>query len=232
MTETANTDTEKYLKTGAHIGTKYKTFGMKKYIYKRRDDGLKVMDIQTLDERISLSAKMIAKYEKDKIIVVSRKLYGKTPIKMFAETTGAKAIPSRFIPGTFTNPEGKEFIELQLLIVTEPDTDFQAIKEAKSLKVPIIALCSTNNSTKDVDLIIPVNNKGRKSLALVYFMIAEKSLIERKEIKNEKEFKKTVEDFEYKIKEGKDELMKEKRNIETKRRQGKGRGRQPRERRQ
>ncbi|MFH1664382.1 MAG: 30S ribosomal protein S2 [archaeon] len=223
MTETVNSDTEKYLKTGAHIGTKYKTFGMKKYIYKSREDGLKVMDIQTLDERINLAAKLIAGYEKEKVVVVSRKLYGKTPIKMFAETTGAKSLYSRFIPGTFTNPEGKEFLEPRLLIVTEPDTDFQAIKEAKKLKIPVIALCSTNNTTKDVDLIIPVNNKGRKSLALVYWLVAKKVLLERKEIKSEKEFTKTAEDFEYQIKEGKEELMKEKRNSESKRRQTRGR---------
>ncbi len=226
METTTNTETERYLKTGAHIGTKYKTWGMKKYIYKRRDDGLKVMDIKTLDERINLAAKLISNYEKDKVVVVSRKLYGKTPIKQFAEAVGAKAIPSRFIPGTFTNPEGKEFTELSLLMVTEPDADFQAIKEAKSLRIPIISLSSTNNSTKDIDLIIPVNNKGRKSLALVFWMVARNILIERKEIKNEKEFTKTAEDFEYKLKEGKEELMKEKRNMERKRRpMKKGRGR-------
>ncbi len=225
--ENINPDTEKYLKTGAHIGTKYKTWGMKKYIYKTRDDGLKVMDIQTLDTRIKLAAKLISQQEKEKVVVVSRKLYGKTPIKEFAKATGAKAIPSRFIPGTFTNPEGKEFTEFSLLIVTEPDADFQAIKEAKSMHIPIIALCSTNNSTKDLDLIIPVNNKGRKSLALVFCLLAKNILLERKEIKNEKEFTKTIEDFEYKIKEGKEELMKEKRN-EERRRAGK-RGRQKRD---
>jgi small subunit ribosomal protein S2 len=219
--EKASTDTEKYLKTGAHIGTKYKKGGMRKYIYKRREDGLKVMDIQTLDERIKIAAKFIARFEKDKIVVVSRKLYGKTPTKEFAEAIGAKAIHSRFIPGTFTNPEAKEFTELQLLVATEPDSDIQAIKEAKKLRIPIIALCSTNNSTNDIDLIIPVNNKGRKSLALVYWIMAKKVLVERGDIKNEKEFKKTVEDFEYKIKEGKEELIKEKRNLERKRKQAK-----------
>ncbi|PIN98680.1 MAG: 30S ribosomal protein S2 [Candidatus Diapherotrites archaeon CG10_big_fil_rev_8_21_14_0_10_31_34] len=217
-----STDSEKYLKTGAHIGTKYKTDGMKKYIYKRRDDGLKVMDIQTLDSRIEIASKFISKYDKNKIIVASRKLYGKTPVIQFAQATSGKALTGRFIPGSFTNPEGKKFLELDLLIVTEPDSDFQAIKEAKKLKIPIIALCSTNNNTKDVDLIIPVNNKGRKSLALVYWMLAKKTLTERKEIKNEEEFKVTVEDFEYKIKEGKEELLKEKRTAEAKRRGKKG----------
>lgn len=217
-----STDAEKYLKTGAHIGTKYKTDGMKKYIYKRREDGLKVMDIQTLDSRIEIASKFISNYDKEKVVAASRKLYGKTPIMQFSEAIGGKAVTGRFVPGTFTNPEGKKFIELDLLIVTEPDSDFQAIKEAKKLKVPIIALCSTNNSTKDVDLIIPVNNKGRKSLALVYWMLAKKILTERKEIKSENEFKKTIEDFEYKIKEGKEELLKEKRTAEAKRRGKRG----------
>ncbi|MBU2100323.1 30S ribosomal protein S2 [Candidatus Micrarchaeota archaeon] len=220
--ETTATDAEKYLKTGAHIGTKYKTWGMKKYIYKRREDGLKVMDIQILHQRIELAAKMISKHEKEKVAVVSRKLYGKTPIKKFTELAGGKSLASRFIPGTFTNPEAKEFVEPSLLIVTEPDADFQAVKEAKSLRIPIIALASTNNSTKDIDLIIPVNNKGRKSLALVYWMLAKKVLLERGEIKNEKEFKNEVEDFEYKIKEGREELMKEKREEERRRRGTRG----------
>ncbi len=224
MEKETTTETERYLKTGAHIGTKYKTGNMLKYIYKSREDGLKVMDIKTLDERINIAAKFISKYEKEKVVVVSRKLYGKTPIKEFGKATGTKAVHGRFVPGSFTNPEGKKFIELALLIVTEPDTDFQAIKEAKKLKVPIIALCSTNNSTKDVDLVIPVNNKGRKSLALVYWTLAKIILLEREEIKNEKEFKKTTEDFEYKIKEGKEELMKERMAMESKRK-GKGRGR-------
>ncbi|MEW6295439.1 MAG: 30S ribosomal protein S2 [Candidatus Diapherotrites archaeon] len=202
---------DKYLKAGVHIGTKFKSFYMKRYIFKRRPDGLFVMDIQTLDERIRAAAKLAASFPKEKIIVVSRKLYGKTPINEFADAIGAKALTARFVPGTFTNPGGKEFVEAGLLIATEPDADAQAIEEASSLRAPIIALCSTNNETKNIDLIIPVNNKGRKSLALVYWLLARELLKERGEIKSDEEFKKKIEDFEFKITEMREEDIEQKR---------------------
>lgn len=202
---------EKYLTSGAHIGTKFKSCGMRKYIYKRREDGLMVMDINTLDERIGTAAKFISAFKKEKVVVVSRKLYGKTPIRQFAEATGAVPLNGRFVPGTFTNPEGKEFIEPNVLVVTDPESDKQAIEEATKLRVPIIAFCSTNNSTRNIDLVIPINNKGRKSLALGYWLLAREVLKERKEIKSNEEFKKKIEDFEYQLKELEDESIEERR---------------------
>jgi small subunit ribosomal protein S2 len=193
------------LKSGAHIGTKYKTGEMRKYVFKRRKDGLRVLDVQTLYKRIRLSAKMLSRYPKERIAVVSRKLYGQLPVKRFAEAVGAKAFLGRFVPGTFTNPEGKEFFEPKIVLVTDPDVDHQAVSEAARLKIPVIALCSTNNSTKNVDLVIPVNNNGRKSLALVYWLLAVQLLKELKEIKKDSEFNKKVEDFEYQIKDEEEE---------------------------
>lgn len=215
---------EKYLKTGAHIGTKFKTCDMKRYIYKRRSDGLMVMDIKTLNERIALSAKFIAMYPKERVVVVSRKLYGKSAVNEFADSIGGMAITGRFVPGTFTNPEGKEFIEAKLLIATEPDADRQAIEEAVKLKIPIVALCSTNNTTRNIDLIVPINNKGRKSLALAYWLLAREVLKERKEIKSDNEFTKKVEEFEYQLKEIREESLQEKRKEMSRVPEKRGRG--------
>jgi len=198
-------ETDKYLKTGAHIGTRYKSGDMVKYIYKVRRDGLKVMDIETIDKRIKIVAKFLAKYDPKKIIVVSRKLYGQETVKIFAETIGAVPIFGRFIPGTLTNPIGKKFLEAEVLVATEPEPDAQAIKEASAMRIPVIALASTNNSLSNVDLVIPVNNKGRKSLALVYWLLAREILINRGEIKKPGDFKIDIEDFEYKMKEGETE---------------------------
>ncbi len=191
--------TERYLKTGAHIGTRFKSGDMKPYIYKQRSDGLKVLDIQITDQRIAAAAKMIAELPADRIMVVSRKLYGQTPAKKFADAIGAKSIVGRFIPGTFTNSNNKRFVEPKIVVVSEPDSDGQAVNEAAAVKATVIALCSTNNSTKHVNLVIPINNKGRKSLALVYWLLAREVLKARGTISKDDDFKENVEDFEYKL---------------------------------
>lgn len=202
MAEKTLIDVESYLKTGSHIGTKFKSGEMRRYILKVRKDGLNVLDIQKIDERIKLAAKFIARYAPEELVVVSRKLYGQTPAKEFAKIIGAKEIVGRFVPGTFTNPTAKKFIEPKILLVTEAEPDSQAITEARKIRIPVIALSSTNNSLKNVDFIIPVNNKGRKSLALVYWLLAREYLKERGEIKSDDGFTKSLEDFEYKMKEG------------------------------
>ena len=205
MTENEKIDSEIYLKTGAHIGTKFKSGDMTRYIYKTRKDGLKVLNIDLIDERISTMAKFLSKFPAEKIAVVSRKLYGRVPIEKFAELTGARAFSSRFVPGTFSNPYAKEFFEPEVVIVTEPESDWQAINEAKKIRVPVIGLCSINNSLKYIDMIVPINNKGRQSLALAYWLLAKRLLIENSSIKNESEFKTKLEDFEYKLKEGEEQ---------------------------
>ncbi|HIH21274.1 MAG: 30S ribosomal protein S2 [Candidatus Diapherotrites archaeon] len=192
---------DKYLKSGAHIGTKFKSGEMKKYIYKKRPDGLSVLDVQTLDERIRIAAQTIAQVPAEKIAVVSRRLYGQTPAEKFAETTGAKPMTSRFVPGTFTNSRSKEFFEPKLVIATEPESDSQAIEEASKIKAMVIALCSTNNSTKNIDLVIPANNKGRKSLALVYWLLAREVLKAKGLLASDEQFSRSIEEFEYKLSE-------------------------------
>ncbi|HIH15973.1 MAG TPA: 30S ribosomal protein S2 [Candidatus Diapherotrites archaeon] len=193
---------EKYLKTGAHIGTKFKSGEMRKYIYKVRKDGLKVLNIETLDQRLAIAARFLAQFPAKNVVAVSRKLYGQTPAKAFAEAIGGTCIVGRFVPGTLTNPAAKRFVEAKAVIVTEPEPDYQAIAEAKVVRIPVLALCSTNNSTKNVDLVIPINNKGRKSLALAYWLLAREFLKANGSISSDAEFTKSVEDFEYKMKEG------------------------------
>jgi len=194
-------ETEKYLNTGAHIGTKFKTGTMKRYIYKARKDGLNVLDVQMLDERLGLAAKFLAGFSGPEIIVVSRKVYGQTPAKTFADSIGAKAIISRFVPGTFTNPESNHFTEPKAVMITDPDIDSQAILEATKMRIPVVALASTSNNLTNIDICVPINNKGKKSLALAYWILAREILKERGDIKDVSAFSKSAEDFEYKMKE-------------------------------
>ncbi|MDI6810185.1 MAG: 30S ribosomal protein S2 [archaeon] len=191
-----------YLASGVHIGTQQKTGDMKRFIYQARPDGLYLLDIKMMDRRLRIAARFLANYEPSSILVVSAREYGHHPVSMFAKVTGAEAIVGRFIPGTLTNPDSAYFIEPSILVVTDPMTDEQALKEGVNAGIPIVALCDTNNSSTNIDLIIPTNNKGRKALATVYWLLAREMLRERyrKEGKEEEfMFDYKEEDFEAEI---------------------------------
>lgn len=176
------TTLDDYLAAGIHIGTRQKNADMKPYIYKVRSDGLYVLDVKKTDERIRVAAKFLAKFPPDKILVVSRRQYGQRPIKDFAKIIGAISIAGRFVPGTLTNPNYPKFIEPEVLIATDPRGDEQALKEATNIGIPVVALCDTDNAAGGVDIIIPTNNKGKKALALIYWMLAKEVLRERGEL--------------------------------------------------
>jgi small subunit ribosomal protein S2 len=163
---------DEYLAAGVHIGTQQKTENMMKFVYRVRTDGLYVLDIQATDERIKMAANFLSKYDPSRILVVSARQYGQFPAKMFAKAIGARSMVGRFIPGTLTNPTVEHFFEPDVIIVTDPTGDAQVIKEAVDINIPVVALCDTNNMTSDVDLVIPTNNKGRKALSLVYWLMA------------------------------------------------------------
>lgn len=190
---------DQYLAAGIHIGTQQKTKDMKKFIYRVRQDGLYVLDVRKTDERLRTAGRFLAKFDPQSILAVSVRLYGQKPVKKFGEVTGARAIPGRFLPGTMTNPAVKNFMEPDVLIVTDPRADHQALKEAVEIGIPIVALVDTENFLSYVDLAIPTNNKGRKALALIYWILAREILYNRKEIESREDFKIPVEDFEMRI---------------------------------
>jgi small subunit ribosomal protein S2 len=190
---------DKYLAAGLHIGTQQKTKDMERYIYRVRADGLYVLDVRKTNDRILSAAKFLAKYDPDDILVVSTRQYGQAPVRKFAEVTGVKAIPGRFIPGTLTNPQYAKFIEPKILVVTDPRSDSQAIIEAKQIGIPVLALCDTENLLGNVDIVVPVNNKGRKAIALVYWLMAQEMQREKGVIGPEDELDVPATDFEIKI---------------------------------
>ncbi len=182
-----------YLTAGVHIGMKSCTPYMKQFVYKVREDGLAVFNLQKVDNRIKIAADFLAKF--DKILVVSRKENAAKAIESFAKAVGGKAISGRFLPGTLTNPSYKGFYEPDVLVVADPLIDDQAVKEAKKKRIPVVALCDTFNMVRDIDLVIPANNNGKKSLALIFWVIAREILENRKEIKKYSDFKATLKDF-------------------------------------
>jgi small subunit ribosomal protein S2 len=184
---------DEYLAAGVHIGTQQKTNDMMPYIYRVRSDGLYVLDVQSTDKRIRLAAKFLSKYDQTNILIVSARQYGQRPALMFAKATGATANVGRFVPNTLTNPAFRGFIEPDVIIATDPSGDAQAVNEAVDVGIPVIALCDTNNMTSNVDLVIPTNNKGRKALTLIYWLLARQVL---RESGQEDRFKYTISDFE------------------------------------
>ncbi|HPZ32645.1 MAG TPA: 30S ribosomal protein S2 [Methanoculleus sp.] len=167
---------EEYLAAGVHIGTQQKSKDMMKFIYRVRGDGLYILDIQATDDRIKTAAKFLSQYDPAKILVVTSRQYGQYPAKMFADAIGGMAVIGRFIPGMLTNQRLNKYIEPDVVVVTDPISDAQAVNEAVQTGIPVVALCDTNNMTKYVDLVIPTNNKGRKALSLIYYLLTKEML--------------------------------------------------------
>ncbi len=182
-----------YLTAGMHIGMKSCTPYMRQFVYKIRDDGLAVFNLQKVDERIRTAVEFLSRFKK--ILVVSRKENAAPAIKAFAEAVDAKAIAGRFSPGTLTNPSYRGFYEPGVVFVVDPLIDDQAIREARKRRVPIVALCDTFNISEDIDLCIPTNNNGRKSLALMFWLMARELLKKRGDLKKDSDFKYTLKDF-------------------------------------
>ncbi|MCL4438048.1 MAG: 30S ribosomal protein S2 [Candidatus Thermoplasmatota archaeon] len=187
---------EEYQKSGVHIGTQIKSKDMQDYIFKIRNDGLYILDIKKTNHALIVASRMLSRIDPSQILVVAQRQYAFRPVIKFSEILGTKSIVGRFIPGTLTNPQMKNYLEAKVVMVTDPLADTQVMKEARMIGAPIIALCDANNKTDYVDLVIPTNNKGRRSLAVIYWLLARQTLKSRGAIKDDSDFKYSVDDFE------------------------------------
>ncbi|MFH0905780.1 MAG: 30S ribosomal protein S2 [archaeon] len=186
-----------YLKNGIHIGTKFKNGAMRKFIFKARPDKLNVMDIQKIDRRIRSGIDFIQRFKPEDVVFVSRKKYSHVGIKLLEKTFAFKSRLNRFVPGSFTNPESALFIEPKLVFISDPNVDRQAILEAKKAKIPVMALATTSSNVRDIDYIIPYNNKGRSAIALFFWLLNRELQLRNGIIKSPTEFPYTVESFTY-----------------------------------
>ena len=170
---------EDYLAAGIHIGTQQKTKDMERFIHRVRTDGLYVLDVSQTDDRIRTAGSFLSGYAPEQILVASSRQYGRFPAEKFADAVGARARTGRFIPGTLTNPKYAGYIEPDVVVVTDPIGDSQAVKEAITVGIPVIAMCDSNNTVSNVDLVVPTNNKGRKALSVVYWLLSNETLDNR-----------------------------------------------------
>jgi small subunit ribosomal protein S2 len=187
------------LSAGIHIGTRMKTLDMEPFIYRVRPDGLFVLDVKKTDDRIRVTAKFLSRYDHEKVAVAATRLYAQEPIKKFCQLTGATPLIGRFIPGQLSNPQYPGRIDPEVIVVSDPRADAQAVKEASKVGIPIVALCSTDNEFAGVDLVIPTNNKGRRALAVIFWLLARQVLRERGELGPDRDPPATIDDFEAKV---------------------------------
>ena len=179
-----------YERHAVHIGTNQKSADMRGFLDLIQQDssGLHLIDVNQTDARIRVVANFLSNYESERILIVSARQYGQRPARKFARAIGARHIVGRFIPGTLTNPRLRTYIQPEVILVTDPAADSQALSEAVKSGLPVVAICDANNRLRNVDLALPANNKGRRSLALVYWLLAREMLKADGTVKNDMEW--------------------------------------------
>jgi len=171
---------EDYLKSSIHLGTRVITPDMKQFVYKRRADGLAVFNTTLLDKKIRESADFFAKYSPQEVIVVCKREAGWKPMELFSKVTGIKAFTKKYPPGILTNPNLEIFLETELVLICDPWIDKNAFNDALRIKIPILAICDTNNYTQGITQILPGNNKSAKSLGMIFYLLAKLYIEKRK----------------------------------------------------
>jgi small subunit ribosomal protein S2 len=187
--------TKTYLKSGIHIGTKFRTKQMAPFIYKTRADGLSILNLKKIDERLKIASRLLGQYAPEEILVASRRENGWKVAQLFGNCLGCKVFAGRYSPGLLTNLELVNFMEVKLILVTDPWPDRNIIRDASKVGIPIMGLCDTNNQINNIDLVVPCNNKGRKSLGLIFWILAREYFKARGEIKKDEDFKEPIENF-------------------------------------
>ncbi len=189
------------LATGIRIGTPVRTKTMEQFTARPRPDGLHMIDYGKTLQRIDTAGRFIAATGAKNTVVYTSREHGAKAVEKYCELTGAMQRIGRFMPGTFTNPLYPGHLDAELVVVADPMSDMQAMVEAGKLGVPVIAVCDTDNVTDDIDLVIPGNNRGRKSIAAIFWLLARSTLVHSGQLTEDQPMKYGIEDFETKAEE-------------------------------
>ncbi|MEK6818794.1 MAG: 30S ribosomal protein S2, partial [Nanoarchaeota archaeon] len=172
---------EDYLKSSIHLGTRAITPDMRPYVYKRRADSLAVFNTTLLDQKIRDGAEYLSQFPPEEIIIICKREAGSRAVELFSKVTGIRAFVKNYPAGILTNPNLDNFIEAELVFICDPWTDKSALADAKRIKIPVLAICDTNNYTLGVEKVIPGNNKSAKSLGMIFYLLT-KLYIERRKL--------------------------------------------------
>ena len=184
-----------YLKSGIHIGTKFRTAYMEQFIYKTRPDGLSVLNLQKIDERIKVAAAFLAQYNPKDVLIICRRENGWKAVELFGKLTGVRTFAGRYPPGILTNPNLEQYTEAKIVMVVDAWPDRNAVMDAVKIGIPVVALCDTNNQTNFIDFVVPCNNKGKKSLGLLFYILTKEYLKAKGLMKEDEELPNKLEDF-------------------------------------
>ncbi|MCX6774569.1 MAG: 30S ribosomal protein S2 [DPANN group archaeon] len=176
---------EQYLSSGVYIGTKIRTKQMMPFVYKINPQGLSTLNLSEIDKRLRIVAKILSKYNPEDILVVCRRENGWKAVKAFGKYTGAKVFSGRYPAGVITNPALATFFEPKIILIADPYPDKNAVRDAQISGIPLVALCDTNNTLETVDYLIPCNNKGTKSLGIIFWILATQYLKEKNLLQKE-----------------------------------------------
>jgi small subunit ribosomal protein S2 len=170
--ETILTDLEDYIKTASYLGTKVITPTMRKYVYRRRLDGLAILNTLLVDKKLAEAIEFIKQYKPDEWTLICKREAGWRAAKMFAELTGVRTFTKKYPSGVLTNTQLENFFETKMIMICDPWLDKNALKDAKRVRIPVIGVCDTNNHTADVDVVAIANNKSNKSMGLIFWLLA------------------------------------------------------------
>ncbi len=193
---------EDYIKAAVHLGTRAITPDMRQYVYRRKADGVAVLNTKKIDEKIAVAANFLANYEPKDILVCCKREMGYKSLEAFHEALGVR-IFTRYPAGIITNSDLENFFEPKCLFIVDPWLDKNALHDATRMGIPVVALCDTNNMTTNIDLVVPCNNKAAKSVGLILYLIAKLYLQKRGDKKklNPRDFYEVEEAQEQKYKE-------------------------------